>query len=71
MLIHTWLGKVKTILIVFLLLLTSACSYRGMYESIRISRQYECSKFPPSVYDDCMKDMDQSYEQYERERRDL
>ena len=61
----------KPITILVLVSLVTGCSYRAVYENIQINRQRECSRVPPSVYDDCMKGVNKSYEEYERERQTL
>ena len=60
--------KVK--LLILILLFIAGCSYRGAYEGIQVSNRVECSKLPPSQYDECMKNANKSYDEYERERKE-
>ena len=52
------------------LLLLSVCSNRGIYESLQANRRYECTKLPPVQYQQCMKDANKSFDQYELERKE-
>ncbi len=58
--------KMTRLLLVCLVL--TGCSYQGVYEGVRANQRYECSKLPPSQYDECMQSANKSYEEYERER---
>lgn len=61
--------KLKLITLIFLFI--AGCSNKGAYESIQISNKFACSKLPPSQYDECMKNADKSYDEYERERKEV
>jgi hypothetical protein len=54
----------------FALLVLSSCSNRGVYEGIQASNRNECSKLPPSQYDECMEKANKSFTEYERERKE-
>lgn len=60
----------KATLVVLFFFTVLGCSNRGAYESIQASNRFECSKLPPSQYDECMKKANQSYEEYERARKE-
>lgn len=60
--------KVKLIILIFIII--AGCSNRGVYEGIQASNSFECSKLPPSQYDECMKSASKSYDNYERERKE-
>ena len=60
--------KEKLMILIFFII--AGCSSRGAYESIQTSSRFECSKLPPSQYDECMKNADKSYDEYERERKE-
>ncbi len=47
------------------------CSNRGAYEGIQASNRFECSKLPPSQYEDCMEQANKSYDEYEQERKEV
>ncbi|MCB1704257.1 MAG: hypothetical protein KDI17_05305 [Halioglobus sp.] len=46
-----------------------ACTHEQVYNSVQQNQQLECSKLPQVQYEDCMKGVDQSYQDYERERQ--
>ncbi|MFK8012718.1 MAG: hypothetical protein AB8B80_11790 [Marinicellaceae bacterium] len=52
-----------------LTLIGSGCSYRSAYEGMQASNRFDCTKQPPSQYDECMESANKSYDQYERERK--
>ena len=60
----------KAIPLFLALLVLLGCSNRGAYEGIRASSRFECSKLPPSQYDECMERAGKSYDEYERERQE-
>ena len=60
--------KVPPLFLVLLVL--AGCSNRGVYEGIQTSNRIECSKLPPSQYDECMENANKSYNEYEMERKE-
>lgn len=60
----------KVITIFLTILILASCSARGVYDGIQAGNRNECSKLPPSQYDECMKDVDKPYDEYERERKE-
>ncbi len=60
--------KVFFLSIAFLMVI--GCSSRGAYEGIQVSNRVECSKLPPSQYDECMENANISYDEYERKRQE-
>lgn len=48
-----------------------ACSYQSTYSSLVKHAKYECSKRPPSEYDQCVEKTETSYEEYERSRQEV
>lgn len=50
----------------------TACSHQGMYESQRISNEYECNWLPDAQRRACLDRLpDKDYETYKREREEL
>ncbi len=60
--------KAKLVIVIFLII--AGCSSRGHYEGFQVSNRFECSKLPPSQYDECMNIANKSYDEYERERKE-
>ncbi|SEQ13521.1 hypothetical protein SAMN03080615_00583 [Amphritea atlantica] len=60
--------KVKLFYLCFFLI--TGCTNSGSFESIQLSNRLECSKLPPSQYDECVNRYNKSYDQYERERKE-
>ena len=60
----------KLTLMILTLLLISACSNRGIYEGLQANQRFECTKLPPVQYQQCMKDANKSFDQYELERKE-
>jgi len=46
----------------------ASCTNRQIYESIQGSERLDCQKLPQGQYEKCMKDHDQSYDSYEKDR---
>ena len=57
--------------IVVLALLLVACTHEQVYNSVQQNQQLECSKLPQVRYEECMKEFDESYKDYARERQEL
>lgn len=57
--------------IIFILFCINACSNKAIYENIRMHQRKECLKEPQSVYEECLESTDKSYEEYDRERREI
>ena len=60
----------KTGLIFIVLTLAAACSHKAVYDTIQHNNRLDCEKEPPAQYDQCMEETHQSYEEYERQRKD-
>jgi hypothetical protein len=52
---------------VFLLV---ACSNKQIYTAVQQNQQLECGKLPQSRYEECMRELEGSYEDYERDRQE-
>ncbi|MFW2374657.1 MAG: hypothetical protein ACN4GM_16140 [Gammaproteobacteria bacterium] len=48
--------------------LLAGCSTAGWYEGMKARHQLECQNQPASEYEDCMRQMDKSFSEYEKER---
>ena len=60
--------KVELLILIFFII--TGCTNRGAYESIQARNKFECSKRPPSQYDECMKNANKTYDEYKRERKE-
>lgn len=60
--------KVKLFYLSFFLI--TGCTNSGSFESMQLSNRFECSKQPPPLYDECVNRYKESYDQYERERKE-
>lgn len=65
---------ITKVLRVILMLITACtlfgCSNRAIYENIQLHNRQQCAQLPPSQYDDCMEEINKSYDEYEREREE-
>tara|TARA_R110002049_G_scaffold23490_62_gene82891 strand:+ start:2138 stop:2344 length:207 start_codon:yes stop_codon:yes gene_type:complete len=59
----------KLTALVVLLAALVACTHEQVYNNVQHNQQLECSKLPQVRFEECMKNYDQSYEDYERERQ--
>lgn len=60
----------KTIAILSVCLVISACSNKAVYQDLQRNKRNECMQVPQSEYERCMRNMEQSYEDYERQRQE-
>lgn len=56
--------------LVILLGAVSGCSNEQVYTAVQQNRQFECQKLPQPQYEECMKDYDQPYDEYARDREE-
>ncbi|MCD1649385.1 MULTISPECIES: hypothetical protein [Marinobacter] len=62
----------KTVLsLITLLALATGCSHRAVYENVRINQRNDCADEPPPTYFECLERANKSFEEYQRERKDL
>lgn len=47
----------------------TGCSNKAVYQNLQLNKKQECRRLPVTEYDECMRGMDQSYEEYERQRQ--
>lgn len=52
------------------ILLSCGCSNQATYEAIQQGQRNECAKLPQGAYEDCMREVDTPYNEYERERQE-
>lgn len=63
----------RVILILLAVFSMAGCgsSSRAVYDNIQTNKKRECSKLPPPEYEQCMQDANKTYDEYERERREV
>ncbi|MDP5187969.1 MULTISPECIES: hypothetical protein [unclassified Alishewanella] len=55
-----------------LLLFTLAgCSNKAVYQNLQLNKKQQCQQLPVSQYDECMRSIPLTYEEYERERQEV
>lgn len=62
------MNKLLIILVIFSI---AGCSNKAIYEKFRLDERNNCAKEPQPIYLDCIERTNQSYEEYERERKEL
>lgn len=60
----------KIIQLFLVLLVLVGCTNREVYEGIQAGHRNDCSRLPPSQYDECIKEANKSYGEYDRERKE-
>jgi len=60
------MNKHAILLVSILAISTAGCSDRQMYEAMQKRGRVECQTLPESQYEDCIKDYQQSYDDYKR-----
>ena len=63
--------KPLVVVVVAAVSLVSACSNQQLYDTVQHNNEIECSKLPQAQYEECMAEIDQPYDEYERERQEL
>jgi hypothetical protein len=48
-----------------------ACSTAGWYKGMQTREQIQCLNVPEAEYDNCMKNANESYDEYKEKRKEL
>jgi hypothetical protein len=59
------------LLVLMIVLGVTACGNREVYENILINQRNECLKEPSSRQEECLERANKSYEEYQRERKEV
>ena len=59
------------LLIVLVMFNVAGCSNKALYDKLRLDQRIKCVKEPPTTYFECIERASKSYEEYERERKDI
>lgn len=62
---------INKVLIVLIVLGLTGCSNKAMYDNIQLHQRNECREEPPAAYFECIERTNKSYEDYQRERKEL
>lgn len=58
----------KSIVLIAVAVVLAGCSTAGWYEGMKARHQLECQNQPASEYEDCMRQSDKAFRDYEAER---
>ncbi|MCF6252859.1 MAG: hypothetical protein L3J75_16560 [Methylococcaceae bacterium] len=61
----------RKLLMVLVMIGIAGCSNKAIYDKFRLDERNKCAKEPPPTYFECIEHTKKSYEEYERERKDL
>jgi hypothetical protein len=61
----------KSVVVLASALLLVSCTHEQVFNAVQQNQQLECSKLPQVRYEACMKEFDESYKDYERERQEI
>ena len=56
--------------IALLISLSCGCNNQATYEAVQQGQRNECAKLPQGAYEDCMREVDTPYDEYERQRQE-
>ncbi len=51
------------------LVLVTACSNREIYNTIQTNQKHQCRNLPPAAYDECINTYSESYDEYQKKRK--
>jgi hypothetical protein len=60
----------KVIPLLFIFIILSGCTNRMVYDLIQSNNQSKCQTLPPGQYDACMEENNQSFDEYEKKRKE-
>lgn len=59
------------LLVVWVMLSLVGCSNKAIYDKLQRDERNKCAKEPPSNYFECIERTNKSYEEYERELKEI
>jgi hypothetical protein len=59
------------LLIVLVIFGVAGCSNKAIYDKLHLDERNKCVKEPPPTYSECIERANKSYEDYERERKEI
>ncbi|RUO21812.1 hypothetical protein [Aliidiomarina haloalkalitolerans] len=57
--------------LVLLVVFLSACSNKQLFDITQETKRNECRRLPPNQYEECMRDVETSFEEYMRKRQEV
>lgn len=52
-------------------LLLASCSNKQLFDMTQETKRNECRRLPPNQYEDCMRSVEPSFEEYMRKRQEV
>jgi len=49
----------------------AGCSNKAIYDKFRLDERNKCAKEPPTIYFECIERTSKSYEEYDRQRKEI
>ncbi len=62
------MSKLLVVLVMFSIV---GCSNKAIYDNLRLDQRNKCVEEPLSTYFECVERTNKSYEEYERERKEI
>ncbi len=61
----------KLLMVLLVMLSVAGCSNKAIYDKFRLDQRDKCAEKPSTDYFKCIEHTNKSYEEYERERKEL
>lgn len=59
------------LVIMISLAVLAGCSSKAVYDNVQLNNRTDCNRVPQPQYEECIERTDKSFEEYERERKEL
>lgn len=59
------------LLVVLVMFGVAGCSNKAIYDNLHLEQRNRCAKEPQPTYLECIERTNKSYEEYERERKEM
>ncbi|MCC5451066.1 hypothetical protein LMJ53_04865 [Rheinheimera sp. UJ51] len=63
--------SITRLISLLLLFALAGCSNKAVYQNLQLNKKQQCQQLPVSQYDECMRSIPLTYEEYERERQEV
>lgn len=61
----------KLMFVFVAVLSAAACSNKQIYTAVQESQRIDCGNLPQAQYEDCMRELETPYDEYEQQRQEI
>lgn len=63
--------RMKRVCLTFFVVILAGCSNKQLFDITQETKRNECRRLPPNQYEECMRSVEPSFEEYMRKRQEV